>query len=71
MKKVVFSLILLCCCMACFAVEPVEVMVLMKARYDRVVNTDFDNLSPGIYLIQYRQGTQLKTKKVVVRDVKK
>lgn len=36
MKKVIFSLILFCCCFAVFADEPVEVMVLMKARYDRI-----------------------------------
>ena len=35
MKKSILSIILLCCCLAAFANEPVEVMVLMKARYDR------------------------------------
>lgn len=35
MKKFILSLILFCCCLAAFAEEPVEVLVLMKARYDR------------------------------------
>ena len=35
MKKFILSIILFCCCFAAFAEEPVEVMVLMKARYDR------------------------------------
>lgn len=30
----------------------------------RIVTTDYDKLSPGIYLIQYQQGNQIKTKKV-------
>lgn len=35
MKKYILSLILLCISLAGFANDPVEVMVLMKARYDR------------------------------------
>ena len=35
MKKTFLSIVLFCCCIASFADEPVEVMVLMKARYDR------------------------------------
>lgn len=35
MKNPFLSIILFCCCIASFADEPVEVMVLMKARYDR------------------------------------
>ena len=33
----------------------------------RIVDSDYDKLSPGIYLIQYRQGNQLKTKKILIR----
>ena len=35
MKKIILSIILFCCCLTAFASEPVEVMVQMKARYDR------------------------------------
>ena len=35
MKKTILYIILFCCCFAAFADEPVEVMVQMKARYDR------------------------------------
>ena len=35
MKKTILSIILFCCCLAVSANDPVEVMVLMKARYDR------------------------------------
>ena len=35
MKKLILSLILLCINLAVFANDSVEVMVLMKARYDR------------------------------------
>ena len=35
MKKIILSIILLCFCSAGFAAESVEVMALMKARYDR------------------------------------
>lgn len=35
MKKTLLSLILFCCCLAGFAQDPVEMMVLMKAQYDR------------------------------------
>jgi hypothetical protein len=35
MKKAGLTLILFCCCLAGFADKPVEVVVLMKARYDR------------------------------------
>ena len=35
MKKTFLSIVLFCCCIASFADEPVEVMVLMKAHYDR------------------------------------
>lgn len=35
MKKFILSLILLCISLAVFANDPIEVMVLMKARYDR------------------------------------
>lgn len=33
----------------------------------RIVDSDYDKLSPDIYLIQYRQGNQLKTKKILIR----
>ena len=36
MKKVILSLMLFFCCIAVFADESVEVMVLMRAHYDRV-----------------------------------
>ena len=36
MKKIILSILLFCCCLAGFAEEPVEVMVLMKAHYDRI-----------------------------------
>lgn len=108
MKRFILSLILFSLCLAGIANEPVEVMVLMKARYDRtelcrraefyrtkaarrnyvvrelkafaeasiqqifdisgrIVDSDYDKLSPGIYLIQYRQGNQLKAKKILIR----
>jgi len=35
MKKIILSIILFCCCLTAFASEPVEVMVQMKARYNR------------------------------------
>ena len=35
MKKTFLSIVLFCCCIAGFADEPVEVVVQMKARYDR------------------------------------
>ena len=35
MKKYNLILLLLCCCLASFAGEPIEVMVLMKAHYNR------------------------------------
>ena len=35
MRKNLLSFLLFCCCLAAFAGEPIEVMVLMKAHYDR------------------------------------
>ena len=35
MKKTLLSLLLLCCCLAGFAQEPINVMVLMKDQYNR------------------------------------
>ena len=33
MKKLILSIILFCCCLGCFADEPVEVLVLMRNHY--------------------------------------
>lgn len=35
MKKTLLTLILLCCCLAGYSDEPVEVVVMMKTHYDR------------------------------------
>ena len=63
MRKLFLTLILFLCCLAGFAQEPVEVMVLMKDQYNRAElcrKAEFD-------IIQDIDGDKVKTKKIVIR----
>lgn len=79
MKTPLLTLILLVFCLAGIAQEPVEVMALMKDQYNRTelcqkaqyiptrtARRTTEKLAPGVYVIQYQQGSRLKNKKVII-----